>query len=73
MTPLADFMKKAKWTDASLAKAVGRERSTISKLRYGQAKPSLDLAIKIAALSEGAVPPTAYPMPKKAKRLEAAE
>ena len=67
MTPLASFMGKANLTDAELARRVGRERSTITKLRRGQAKPSLDLAVKIAALSEGAVPPTAYPAPKKPK------
>lgn len=73
MTPLADFMTKAKLTDAVLARQVGRDRTTITKLRRGQALPSLDLALKISSLSKGAVPPTAYPTPKKAKRLEAAE
>lgn len=73
MTPLADFMSKAKLTDADLARQVGRERTTITKLKNGQALPSLDLALKIAAISKGAVPPTAYPTPKKAKRMEAAE
>lgn len=73
MTPLAFFMDEQKWTDAALAKLVGRERSTITKLRRGQAVPSLDLALKIAALSEGKVPVTAYPRPKKPQRMEAAE
>lgn len=72
MTPLASFMKAQRLTDDKLATLVGRERSTITKLRLGQARPSLELAIKIAALSEGAVPATAYPEPKRPIRVEAA-
>lgn len=68
MTPLAAYMETAGLTDAALARAVGRERSTITKLRRGQANPSLDLAVKIAAFTDGAIPPTAYPTRKKAKR-----
>lgn len=61
-------------TDAALARAVGRERSTITKIRHGTALPSLDLALKIAALTDGKVPVTAYPVRKKARRVrEAAE
>ena len=71
ITPLATFMSSAGFTDDRLAKLVGRERSTITKIRLGQARPSLDLAIKIAGLSEGKVPPTAYPILRRAR--EAAE
>lgn len=74
MTPLAAYMDEANLTDAALARAVGRERSTITKLRHGTALPSLDLALKIAALTGGRVPVTAYPARKKAKRVrDAAE
>jgi transcriptional regulator with XRE-family HTH domain len=71
-TPLAAFMDANGLTDEKLARLVGRERSTITKLRLGQARPSLDLAIKIAGLSEGAVPPTAYPEPRRPSRGVAA-
>lgn len=72
MTPLAAYMKAKRLNDDKLATLVGRERSTITKLRLGQARPSLELAIKIAALSEGAVPAAAYPEPKRPAKQVAA-
>ena len=71
MTPLAAYMQAEKLTDAELARRVGRERSTITKVRLGAANPSLDLAVKIAALSEGAVPATSYPLLKRRRRRRA--
>ncbi len=65
MTPLAAYMKLAKLTDAALAERVGRDRSTITKIRRGQTRPSLDLAVKIAALSDGMVSPDGFPRPKQ--------
>lgn len=57
MTVLDAFMKAEKITDAEFAKMVGRERSTITKLRLGQTKPSLELALRIANVSHGRVSP----------------
>jgi DNA-binding XRE family transcriptional regulator len=57
MTPLHAFMLAERMTDLAVAKAVGRDRSTITKIRLGQAAPSLDLALKIQRLSKGAVTP----------------
>lgn len=67
MTSLAAYMKKAGLTDEALAHQVGRDRSTITKLRLGQTRPSLDLAIKIAEITDSEVPPTAYTTQSKAK------
>lgn len=64
MTPLNAFMRAENLTDAELAKAVDRDRSTITKLRLGQARPSLDLALKIARISKHKVAPSDYPNPK---------
>jgi DNA-binding XRE family transcriptional regulator len=47
-------------TDAELALAVGRERSTITKIRLGQAMPSLELALSLEKVSRGAVPANSY-------------
>lgn len=58
-------MLAEKMTDRQLAEAVGRERSTITKLRHGKARPSWELANKIARISKGKVPPDAYPSPKQ--------
>lgn len=57
MTPLDAFLKAENITDAAFAKMVGRERSTITKLRLGQSKPSLDLALRIARVSRNRVTP----------------
>lgn len=71
MTALAAYMEKAGLTDEAMARKVGRDRSTITKLRLGQARPSLDLAVKIAAISDGQVPPTAYSDRKKPRQAVA--
>lgn len=65
MTPLNAFMTAENLTDAELAKAVGRERSTITKLRLGQAMPSLALALKIQRVSKNRVLPSDYPRPAR--------
>jgi DNA-binding XRE family transcriptional regulator len=72
MSALAAYMAREGLTDEALGRLVGRERSTITKLRLGQARPSLDLAVKIAALSKGDVPPTAYAESRRGKRAIAA-
>lgn len=66
MTPLHAFMLAEKLKDAELAKIVGRDRSTITKLRHGQARPSLELALRIARISKNRVAPTDYPDPQAA-------
>jgi DNA-binding XRE family transcriptional regulator len=68
LTPLDAFMTAEEMTDTALAKAVGRERSTITKIRLGQARPSLELALKIQRLSKNRIMPTDYPPPQKPKR-----
>lgn len=71
MTLLDAFMTVKQMTDRELAKLVGRERSTITKIRRGQATPSLEVALKIAEISKGEVPPTSYakPIQKRHRQL----
>ena len=48
MTPLAERLNSTGTTDAALASRVGCDRSMISKIRAGKAKPSLTLALAIS-------------------------
>lgn len=61
MTPLDAWMRAENIKDRQLAVLVKRDRTTITKLRRGQTRPSWELANLIAALSDGAVPANAYP------------
>ena len=61
MTPLDACMREEDFNDKQRAALVGRGRSTITKLRRGQARPSWELANEIAKISKGKVPPDAYP------------
>lgn len=48
-TPIAVRMKERGFeTDAALAERVGCERSMVTRVKLGKAKPSLDLAIKLS-------------------------
>lgn len=57
---LADYLKKAKLDDASFGALVGRDRSTIFRIRQGTHKPSPDLMEKIAKETGGLVQPNDY-------------
>lgn len=52
---LIDHLKDRKETVADFARRAEESESTIRKIVYGQRQPSLPLAVKIAALTEGAV------------------
>lgn len=52
---LAQYMELAKIRDADLAKMLGLDRSTVTKLRLGTSKPSFGVLIKIQELSSNAV------------------
>lgn len=60
METLDEFMKRRGWTDQHLAEQVGRDRSTITRIRLGHAAPSLDLAVKIERLTHGKVKPASF-------------
>ncbi len=52
---LSDWLNDAGTRARDFAKAVGTTEATISRLRHGNAKPSLDLAQRIAEATGGAV------------------
>lgn len=52
---LADFMKSEGITDAALARDIGLERSTVTRLRRGQSKPSLRVLLALETVSKGKV------------------
>jgi DNA-binding XRE family transcriptional regulator len=65
---ISQWMSKEVRTDDWLADRVGRERSTITKLRLGQAEPSMELARRIEAVTRGKV--TLYDWPKVPDRYK---
>ncbi|MDG4903172.1 helix-turn-helix transcriptional regulator [Mesorhizobium sp. WSM4962] len=48
MTKLAEHLNEHNLSDAEFAAKVDCDRSMISKIKVGKAKPSLDLALKIS-------------------------
>lgn len=48
-TPTSIKMAERKLTDAALAEKVGVDRSTITRIKLGKARPSLDLAVKLSS------------------------
>ena len=55
MGDLERFMRAKGLTDESVADAVGVSRPYVTRLRQGKRSPSLELALKIEAWSEGKV------------------
>lgn len=53
-------MKLAGLTDADLAEKLGRDRSTVTRLRNGSAKPSFEVMLALERLSEGMVKPSDF-------------
>lgn len=47
-------MQKVKAEDADVAKAVGKDRSTISRIRRGVVRPDADTLLKLSAWAERA-------------------
>lgn len=52
---LAEWMSSADLTDQKLAELVGVDRSTITRVRRGDTRPSWELAAKIKEASSGVV------------------
>jgi transcriptional regulator with XRE-family HTH domain len=52
---LSDWMSATGLEDDSLARMVGSDRSTISRIRRGLNRPSWELVAKLTKLSGGAV------------------
>ena len=57
---LADYLKQEDLDDAAFGALVGRDRSTIFRIRQGTHKPSPELMEKIARETAGLVQPNDY-------------
>jgi transcriptional regulator with XRE-family HTH domain len=56
MATLGEYMAARKLTDLVVARQIGVSRPYLTRIRAGRRKPSLRVAAKIEAWSEGAVP-----------------
>ncbi|HAX40612.1 MAG TPA: XRE family transcriptional regulator [Clostridiales bacterium] len=54
-TKLHLYMKANCLSDEEVAAIVGRDRTTIARVRRGSKNPSLELAVKIERMTNGAV------------------
>ena len=52
---LSSYMAMADIKDSDMARQLGVDRSTVTKLRLGKSKPSFDLLIAIQRLTDNAV------------------
>ena len=57
---LHEWLKQEQRTDAWLAERVCRHRATITKIRSGKLKPSIEVAAKIQQLTRNAVTAVDY-------------
>lgn len=64
----ADWLAKSHTKPGTLAKELKVSASSIYNLRNGYFGPGRDLAVKIATLSEGAVPVDSWPPARPRKR-----
>ncbi|ALC13812.1 hypothetical protein LH20_17785 [Sphingopyxis sp. 113P3] len=69
---LLDHIKARGLTMPEAAAELGESHQTIRKIAYGQRQPSLPLAVKIAAWSDGAVSEAELLLPDSAVREDAA-
>ncbi|HUS27566.1 MAG TPA: helix-turn-helix transcriptional regulator [Kofleriaceae bacterium] len=69
--PFADWLASCGKTPEQLAKALGVSVSSVYNARNGYFKPGRDLAVKIAEVSEGAVPVEAWGSVRARKRKAA--
>jgi hypothetical protein len=51
----SQWLDQVQWTDAQAAERFARDRAHISKLRRGKARPSYELMLLIAKVSQGKV------------------
>lgn len=57
---LAKFMELSQLSDADLAERLGRDRSTVTRLRNGSAKPSFEIMLALERMSDGAIRPSDF-------------
>ncbi len=52
---LAEYMKTAGETDATIADKVGRDRSSVTRWRLGRTKPDFDALVALERASKGLI------------------
>lgn len=57
---LSDYLEQNNLTDAEFGVMIGKDRSSVTRLRAGSTKPSWDTAQKIADATHGAVTPNDF-------------
>lgn len=57
---LEKYMELTGLTDAELAEKLGRDRTTVTRLRNGSAKPSFEVMLALERLSEGMIRPSDF-------------
>jgi len=57
---LHEWMKEAQMSDSDMAKAIGRERSVVTRIRNGRLLPSVKTAAAIQRLTGGRVTAVDY-------------
>lgn len=60
MTTLATYLASARITQEEFAKKVGLKQAAISRLARGLSRPSLEAAVAIERITEGAVPAASW-------------
>ncbi|MDQ2763131.1 MAG: helix-turn-helix domain-containing protein, partial [Pseudomonadota bacterium] len=63
-SPLGSYLQRNGITDSMFALQIGRDRSTVSRLRRGVLRPTLDLAAAIERVTEGQVPISGWVLPE---------
>lgn len=70
---LESYLEANRLTDAEFAALIGKDRSSVSRLRAGETKPTWDTAQRIAAATSGAVTPNDFiDMPRRTEPGRAA-
>ncbi len=68
----AEWLKASKLTPKAAGELLGVAVSSVYNLRNAYFAPGLDLAVKIAEVSKGAVPADSWPKPRRRPRAVAA-
>jgi transcriptional regulator with XRE-family HTH domain len=61
MTPLEEFMRRTNMTDTEMAGKLGVSQPYVGRLRSGERRPSLNLAVRLEAVT--AIPAAEFARP----------
>jgi transcriptional regulator with XRE-family HTH domain len=57
---LSDYLRQSELTDEAFGELIGRDRSSVYRLKNGQTKPTADVLQAIVHATEGAVTPNDF-------------